>query len=73
MKNKYLQKRLNSLSSLPILKNKNRDMSFIDGYSNFKIHDICEACYNIIHMKFPLDSEKKNQLKRKLNPIKKGI
>ena len=71
MKNKYLQKRLNSLSSLPILKKKNKDMSFIDGYSNDKIHDICEACYNIVHMKFPLDSKKKNQLKRKLNPIKK--
>ena len=71
MKNTCLQKRINSLSSLPILKKKNKDMSFIDGYSNDKIHDICEACYNIVHMKFPLDSKKKNQLKRKLTPIKK--
>ena len=71
MKNFALEKRIKSLSSLPTLKRKNKDMSFIDEYSDDKIHNICEACHNIIHMKFPLDSEKKNQLKRKLNPIKK--
>ena len=71
MKNSGLETKLKSLSSLPALKRSNKDMSFIDAYSDDKIHDICEACYNIVHMKFPLDSEKKNQLKRKLNPIKK--
>ena len=66
MKNTCLQKRINSFSSLPNLKKKNKDMSFIDGYSNDKIHDICEACYNIVHMKFPLDSKKKINLRESL-------
>ena len=71
MKISGLEKRIKSLSSLPNLKRKNKDMSFMDEYSNDKIHDICEACHNIVHMKFPLDSKKKNQHKRRLSPIKK--
>ena len=34
---------------------------------------ICEACYNIVHMKFPLESKKKYQLKKRLTPIKKDV
>ena len=73
MKNSGLNKKLKSLSTLPALKRSNKDMSFIDAYSDDKIHDICEACYNIVHMKFPLDSKKKYQLKKHLMPIKKDV
>ena len=54
MKNSGLNKKLKSLSTLHALKKSNKDMSFIDTYSDDKIHDICEACHNIVHMKFPL-------------------
>ena len=73
MKNFDLEKRIKSLSSLPTLKRKNKDMSFMDEYSDDKIHDICEACHTIVHMKFPLENKKKNQLKKKLAPIKKEV
>ena len=73
MKNSGLNKKIKSLSTLPALKRSNKDMSFIDAYSDDKIHDICEACYNIVHMKFPLDSKKKYQLKKRLMPIKKDV
>ena len=73
MKNSGLETKLKSLSSLPALKRSNKDMSFIDTYSDDKIHDICEACHNIVHMKFPIESKKKYQLKKRLTPIKKEI
>ena len=73
MKISGLEKRIKSLSSLPNLKRKNKDMSCMDEYSNDKIHDICEACHNIVHMKFPLESKKKYQLKKRLTPIKKEV
>ena len=73
MKNSGLETKLKSLSSLPALKRSNKDMSFIDAYSDDKIHDICEACHNIVHMKFPLESKKKYQLKKRLTPIKKDV
>ena len=73
MKNSDLDKKIKSLSTLPALKRSNKDMSFIDAYSDAKIHNICEACYNIVHMKFPLESKKKYQLKKRLTPIKKEV
>ena len=73
LKNSGLNKKLKSLSTLPALKRSNKDMSFIDTYSDDKIHDICEACHNIVHMKFPLESKKKYQLKKRLTPIKKQV
>ena len=68
-----MKKRIKSLSSLPVLKRTNKDMTFIDEYSDDKIHNICEACHNIVHMKFPLESKKKYQLKKRLTPIKKEV
>ena len=50
-----------------------KDMAFIDAYPDEKIHDICEACYNIVHKKLPMDGKKRNQLKKKLLPIHKDI
>ena len=73
MKNSGLDKKLKSLSTLPALKISNKDMSFIDAYSDDKIHDICETCNNIVHMTFPLESKKKYQLKKRLTPIKKEV
>ena len=75
MKHNHLQKKIKSLQSLPKPKRgqKEMDMSFIDGYSDEKIHDICEACYNIVHKKLPLKSRKKNQLKQSLMPIHKHV
>ena len=71
MNKPHLKKKIHSLNSFP--KQGLKDMSFIDEYSDEKIHDICEACYNIVHKKLPLDSKKKSQLKKKLLPIHKEI
>ena len=73
MKNSGLETRIKSRSSLPNLKSKNTDMSFMDEFSDDKIHDICEACHNIVHMKFPLENKKEHQLKKKLAPIKREV
>ena len=64
-----LKNKLKSLQSLPKGLKKNVDMGFVDEYSDDKIHDICEACYNIVHKKLPLNKTKNNQLKKKLLPI----
>lgn len=64
-----LKHKLKSLQSLPKRLKKNTDMGFVDGYSDDKINDICEACYNIVHKKLPLNKTKNNQLKKKLLPI----
>ena len=50
-----LRNKLKSLQSLPKGLKKNVDMGFVDEYSDDKIHDICEACYNIVHKKLPLN------------------
>ena len=75
MKHNQLQKKVKSLQSLPKPKRgkKEMDMSFLDSYSDEKIHDICEACYNIVHKKLPLNSKKKNQLKQRLLPIHEQV
>ena len=64
-----LEQKLKSLQSLPKRVKKNGDMRFVDEYSDRKINDICEACYNIVNKKLPLDNTKKSQLKKKLLPI----
>ena len=69
MSKTMLNRKLKSLDSLPKRLKKNADMSFVDEYSDNKINDICEACYNIVHKKLPLDKSKNSQLKKKLLPI----
>ena len=69
VKKTMLKQKLNSLQSLPKRLKKNEDMSFIDNYSDNKINDICEACYNIVQKKLPLNKTKNSQLKKKLLPI----
>ena len=73
MNKTQLKKKVKSLQSLPPKIKGKKDMSFIDAYPDDKIHDICEACYNIVHMKLPMDSKKRNQLKKKLLPIHEDI
>jgi hypothetical protein len=68
-----LKRKLKSLQSLPRGVNKNADMGFVDEYSDDKIHDICEACYNIVNKKLPLNKSKNNLLKKKLLPIHNEI
>ena len=72
MNKTQLKKRVKSLQSLPPKMKGKQDMSFIDVYPDDKIHDIC-ACYNIVHMKLPMDSKKRKQLKKKLLPIHEDI
>ena len=69
MSKNMLKQKLNSLQSLPKRLRTNEDMSFVDDYSDNKINDICEACYNIVHKKLPLNKSKNSQLKKKLLPI----
>ena len=59
MNKTQLKKRVKSLQSLPPKIKGEKDMSFIDAYPDDKIHDICEACYNIVRMKLPMDSKKR--------------
>ena len=73
MNKTQLKKRVKSLQSLPPKMKGKQDMTFIDAYPDDKIHDICEACYNIVHMKLPMDSKKRKQLKKKLLPIHEDI
>ena len=73
MNKSHLKKKFKSLQSLPSKMRGERDMSFIDTYPDEKIHDICEACYNIVHKKLPMDSKKRSQLKKKLLPIHEDI
>ena len=67
MKQSDLKRKIKSLSSLP--KKKFDDASLIDNFSDEKIHDICEACYNVVAKKLPVQKKTENQLKRKLLPI----
>ena len=69
MNKTHLKKKLKSLQSLPPKIKGKKDMTFIDAYPDEKIHDICEACYNIVQKKIPIDSRKQNQLKNRLIPI----
>ena len=59
-----LKKKVKILETLPQKKTKN--MSFIDDYDDGKIHIICEACYNIVNKKIPLEKKKENKLKGQL-------
>jgi hypothetical protein len=68
-----LKHKLKSLQSLPKRLMKNADMGFVDEYSDDKINDICEACYNIVHKKLPLNKTKNSQLKKKLLPIHNDV
>ena len=49
------------------------DMSFLREYPDEKIHDICEACFNVLQENIPIKGKKKYQLKNKLKPIKNEI
>ena len=69
MKQSLLKQKVSTLSKLDKTK-KGCDMSFLRGYPDEKIHDICEACFNVLQENIPIKGNKKYQLKKKLKPIK---
>ena len=71
MLKRELKKKVKILETLPPKKTKN--MSFIDDYDDGKIHTICEACYNIVNKKIPLEKKKENKLKNRLMEIHKEV
>ena len=73
MTKSMLKQKLKSLQSLPKGMKENADMRFVDEYSDDKINDICEACFNIVNKKLPLNKKKNNQLKKRLLPIHKEV
>lgn len=71
MKKKELRERVEILSSLPKRKIKNN--SVIDQFNDEKINTICEACYNIVHKKLPIEKKKEKLLKTRLLTIHKKV
>jgi hypothetical protein len=69
MTKSMLKQKLKSLQSLPKGMKENADMRFVDEYSDDKINDICEACFNIVNKKLPLNKKKNNQITKRLLPI----
>ena len=67
-----MEKKIKSLSTLTPLKEGN-NMSFINEYSDDKIHDISEACYTITNENIQLTSNEKIQLRIRLLPIHKEV
>ena len=63
---------MSTLSKLHKTK-KGCDLSFLREYPDEKIHDICEACFNVLQENIPIKGKKKYQLKNKLKPIKNEI
>ena len=72
MKKSLLKQKVSTLSKLHKTK-KGCDMSFLREYPDEKIHDICEACFNVLQENIPIKGKKKYQLKKKLKPIKNEI
>ena len=68
MLKRELKKKVKILETLPPKKTKN-----IDDYDDGKIHIICEACYNIVNKKIPLEKKKENKLKNRLMEIHKEV
>lgn len=60
MLKKKLREKVKILSSLP--KRRIKDKSTIEHFDDEKIHNICEACFNIVHKKLPLEKKRKNNL-----------
>ena len=72
MKRSLIKQKVSTLSKLHKTK-KGCDMSFLREYPDEKIHDICEACFNVLQENIPIKGKKKYQLKNKLKPIKNEI
>jgi len=71
MLKKKLREKVKILSSLP--KRRIKDKSTIEHFDDEKIHNICEACFNIVHKKLPLEKKKEKQLKSRLLKIHKEV
>ena len=69
MKNLKLKQRVNTLSKINQMR-RGCDTSFLKEFSDDEIHCICEACYNILDGKIPMNKYNKLKVKKKLIPIK---
>ena len=65
MKNLKLKQRVNTLSKINQMR-RGCDTSFLKEFSDDEIHCICEACYNILDGKIPMNKHNKLKLKKKL-------
>ena len=72
MKNLQLKQRVNTLSKINQMR-KRCDTTFLNKLSDYEIHSICEACYNILGGKIPINKNNKFKLKKKLIPIRNEI
>merc|ERR1712163_68226 len=72
MKNLQLKQRVNTLSKINQMR-KRCDKTFLNKLSDYEIHSICEACYNILGGKIPINKNNKFKLKKKLIPIRNEI
>ena len=72
MKNLKLKQRVNTLSKINQMR-RGCDTSFLKEFSDDEIHCICEACYNILDGKIPMNKYNKLKVKKKLIPIKNEI
>ena len=72
MKNLKLKQRVDTLSKINQMR-RGCDATFLNKLSDDKIHDICEACYNILYGKILMNKNNKFKPKMKLIPIKNEI
>ena len=72
MKNLKLKQRVNTLSKISQIR-RGCDTSFLKEFSDDEIHCICEACYNILDGKIPMNKYNKLKVKKKLIPMKNEI
>ena len=72
MKNLQLKQRVNTLSKINQMR-KRCDTTFLNKLSDYEIHSICEACYNILGGNIPINKNNKFKLKKKLIPIRNEI
>ena len=67
-----LKQRVDTLSKRNQMR-KRCDTTFLNKLSDYEIHSICEACYNILGGNIPINKNNKFKLKKKLIPIKNKI
>ena len=72
MKNLKLKQRVNTLSKINQMR-RGCETSFLKEFSDDEIHCICEACYNILDGKIPMNKYNKLKVKKKLIPTKNEI
>ena len=72
MKNLKFKQRVDTTSNINQMK-RGCDTSYLKKFSDDEIQCICEACYNVLDIKIPMNKNNKFKLERKLIPIKNKI